>query len=42
MEVKKILSATLQWLLPLALTVALVWWVFSKVDFADMMAIIAK
>ena len=42
MEVKKILSATLQWLLPLALTVALVWWMFSKVDFADMMAIIAK
>ena len=37
---KKIMGYAVRYLLPLALTVALVWYMFKKVDFADMMHIL--
>ena len=39
---RRILSFAVRFLLPLALTVALVWYMFKKVDFADMMQIIRR
>lgn len=38
---RKILSVALRWLLPLALTCLLLWVLFRKVDFAEMMSIIS-
>ena len=35
-----LLTTLLRWLLPVALTVLLVWWLFSKVSFSDMVAIV--
>ncbi|MBD5197322.1 MAG: flippase-like domain-containing protein [Bacteroidales bacterium] len=37
---KKILSLAIRWLLPLALTILLVWYMFRKVHFGEMMDII--
>lgn len=39
-KAKKALGLLIRWLLPLALTVTLLWYLFSKVDFARMMDII--
>lgn len=39
---KKIFGATMKWLLPLALTVLLVWYMFRKVNFSEMMHIISN
>lgn len=37
---RKILSMTMRWLLPLALTVLLVWYMFRKVNFSEMLDIL--
>ena len=37
---RKLLSGSLRWSLAAGLTVALLWYLFSKVNFADMMRII--
>lgn len=42
MIVKKLVSNSLKWLLPLALTVLLLYYMFSKVDFADMWRIVTS
>lgn len=41
-SVRHIINVALRWLLPLALTVAMLWYLFRKVDFPEMMAIISK